>query len=98
MPESGGQESIGSTVAGEFLQEQNKEGSVNNKSRGEGLSRANLVIVMNRRARDNAVYLGAPSGLILFARWNFQTFIHLSTEYDSLRHNSSAANTPARVL
>jgi len=74
--------SIGS---GGVSQKQNKEGSVNNKSRGEGLSRANLVMVMNRRARDNAVYLGAPSGLILFARWNFETFIHLSTEYDSLR-------------
>lgn len=88
MPESGGQE-YRKYESGGVSQEQNKEGSVNNKSRGEGLSRANLVMVMNRRARDNAVYLGAPSGLILFARWNFETFIHLSTEYASHFDNSS---------
>lgn len=38
----------------EILQAQNKEVSVNNKSRGEGLSQTNLVIVMNRRAQNNA--------------------------------------------
>lgn len=38
----------------EILQVQNKEVSVNNKSRGEGLSQTNLVIVMNRRAQNNA--------------------------------------------
>lgn len=38
--------------------EDKEEASVNNKSHGEGLSRANLVMVMNRRARDNAVYSG----------------------------------------
>jgi len=40
----------------EILQAQNKEVSVNNKSRGEGLSQTNLVM-NNRRAQNNVTAL-----------------------------------------
>jgi len=62
----------------EILQTQNKEVSVNNKSRYEGLSQTNLVIIINRRAQNNVTALARHRELILFARWSLKIFIYLS--------------------